>query len=273
MNQLRGFYADSLWGQVHGRRTGTADGPAVIFLHESPLSSRVFEPVLRCVDPALNAVAFDTPGYGASDSAPSAAAEIPDYAQALIAAVDALGISGFVAVGGHTGAALAIEIARQLGAGRVRGVVMTGVPLFTTAEQKQYLASWAPQVAPDAQGSQFRWAVERYQRIWGPHTTPDMLHLAAVEVLRVLPRYSWAYNACFRYDPGPALAAYDGAVLLLNAERDMFADRDQKVLDLVRHGRLTVLPGPAGQPHLHHAQRYAREVSSFALELDGGSHR
>lgn len=263
----RGWYVDGPWGQVHVRLVGDGTGPSIALFHESPLSARVFDAVLNRIEEPRTAVAFDTPGYGASDPPPSPGQEIPDYARVLLGAVDALGIESFVAAGGHTGAALAIEVARQAGPGRVPGVVLSGVPLFGEEERQQFLASWAPDVAPDADGSQFGWAVERYQRVWGPHVPADLLHLAVVELSRSLGRYSWAYNACFRYDPGPALAALACQVLLLDAEHDMFADRDQQVLDLVRDGRLVVLDGLPGQPHLREPERYARELTAFAREV------
>lgn len=264
---IRGVYADGPWGQVHARMAGNGgpDGPVIALFHESPLSSQVYADVLAELDPDVTAVAFDTPGYGASDPPPAGAAtEIPQYAAALLAAIGSLGIGRLVVGGGHTGAALALEVAAAAGPERVPGVMMSGVPLFGAAERERYLASWAPPLAPGPDCGQFGWAVRRYQEIWGPDPAPGMLHLAVTEMARSLTRYEWAYNACFRYDPAPALSRLRADVLLITAEHDLFADRDERVLELAGHGRRVLLPGLPGQPHLREPARYARELSAFA---------
>lgn len=271
MRQVRGAYVDGAWGQVHVRIVGdaSAGGPVAVFFHESPLSSAVYEGVLERLDPALTGIALDSPGYGASSPAPDPAAEIPDYAGVLLAAVRALGVGRFVAVGGHTGAALAIEVARQAEVSVVPGAVLSGVPIFTEVERQQMLQSWAPTVQPDADGSQFRWAVERYHRVWGAATPPRLLHLAVVELMRALPHYPWAYNACFRYDPWPALLAYGGALFLLNAEGDMFARSDADVAGARPAVQRRVMEGVPGQAHLRVPELYAREVERFVGEALG----
>lgn len=270
MTRPRGVYVDGPWGQVHARVVGDCAGPAIALFHESPLSSAVYEAVLQRIGPPFTAVALDTPGYGGSDPPSSSSEEIPGYAEVLLSAIGALGIEHFVAAGGHTGAALAIEVARQAGRGRVPGALLSGVPLFSAEERQAFLASWAPAMLPDQGGGQFGWAIERYHRVWGADIPPAMLHLAVVELSRSLARYEWAYNACFRYDPGPALATLGSKVLLLNAQHDMFADRDHRVLELVQDGRLVVLDGVQGQPHLREPDRYTRELTAFALEVLGG---
>src|SRR6056297_1818897 len=94
-------YVDTRWGQVHVRDTETA-GPAIVLLHESPLSSAVYEPVLPALGLRMRAIAPDTPGYGASDG-PDGQAEIRDYAATLLEAIDALGLERFAVAGVHTG--------------------------------------------------------------------------------------------------------------------------------------------------------------------------
>ena len=65
MAQVRKGYADTLLGQIHYREAGS--GLPVVFLHESPLSSLMFEPALPLLGQLVHAVAMDTPGYGSSD--------------------------------------------------------------------------------------------------------------------------------------------------------------------------------------------------------------
>src|SRR5690606_23107593 len=118
--------------------------------------------------------------------------------------------------GVHTGASIALEVAQLLPA-RVRGAVLSGVALYDADERAEHLRTWAPDLTLDDSGSQFGWAVERYRRIW-PGLSAEMLQLAVVDVMAVVGRYNWGYNAAFRHDPAPALAAFDAPVLLLDPE-------------------------------------------------------
>lgn len=145
-------------------------------------------------------------------------------------------------------------------------VVLSGVALYDDEERAEHLAHWAPDTAQDLQGSQFDWAVERYQRIW-PGLDEEMLHLATVEALRVLPRYHWGYRAAFRHDPSGPLAALDVPVLLLDAEHDLLADKDARALELAKEARLEILPDFPGQPHLRAPAAYAAHLLEFVREV------
>ncbi|WP_164775180.1 alpha/beta fold hydrolase [Nocardioides pantholopis] len=268
--RIRSGYVDAAWGQVHYRAAGDS-GPWVALFHESPLSCRVYDDVLRELGTHCRAVAFDTPGYGASEPPVHDRFEIPDYAAVLGEAAHALGMRDAVLGGVHTGASLAIEAAHAV-PGLAAGVFLSGVALFSADERAEMLASWAPDVAQDLDGTQFAWAVERYRRIW-PALTAPMLHTAVVEVMRVAERYNWGYNAAFRHDPAQPLADLRVPVLLLDAEHDMLADKDPLALALARSGRLEVLPGLPGQPHLRAPQEYAAHIRDFALEVSGACPR
>ncbi len=265
--RISGGYVDTRWGQVHYRRAGET-GPWVALFHESPLSSRAFEKVLPLLGASCRAVAFDTPGYGASDPPPADGFEIPDYSEVLGEAMAGLGMTRPVLGGVHTGASLAVEAAPH-SPGGASGLVLSGVPLFTDEERAAFLASWTPAVPGETPSAPFSWGVERYLRIYGQDAPAEMVHLAVVELLRVADRYDWAYRAAFRHDPGPTLAAFAGPVLLLDAQHDMLADKDPVALATAQDARLVVVPGITGQPHLRTPGRYAEEVAAFAAATSG----
>lgn len=263
---MRAGYVDGPWGQVHYRTSGST-GPWVVLFHESPLSSVVWEKVMAELGDEFRVIAFDTPGYGASAPPPGPDTEIPAYAAVLAEAAERLGATEVVLCGLHTGASIAIEAARVFSRG-VAGVVLSGVALYDEDERAEHLSGWAPDVPLDIEGSQFAWAVERYRRIW-PGLDEEMLHLASIEALRVLPRYHWGYRAAFRHDPAEPLASLDVPVLLLDAEFDLLADKDEKALALAQDARLVVLPGLHGQPHLRAPRDYATHLAEFAREVTG----
>ncbi|WP_296605720.1 alpha/beta hydrolase [Nocardioides sp.] len=258
---VRGCYVDTAWGQVHALRAGSA-GPWIGLFHESPLSSRVFVKVLEELAPHARVVAFDTPGYGASTPPDGPGREIPEYAAVLCEAAERIGMRDVVLAGVHTGASIAIEAAHRLSGG-VAGVVLSGVALYDEEERAAHIAGWTPDVPTDVDGAQFRWAVERYQRIW-PDLTPELLHTAAIELLRVKDRYDWGYQAAFRHDPSGPLASLDVPVLLLDAEFDLLAEKDAMAMELARDARLEILEGLPGQPHLRVPETYAAHLLQFA---------
>lgn len=254
-------YVDSSWGQVHYSRTGA--GPTCVFFHESPQSIRSFEATLPLMANRLDAIALDTPGYGNSDRPPHDRFEIPDYAACLLEAIDRLGIERFAVSGVHTGASIAIEVARQAGMDRITHVVLSGVALLSEEERQQYLSGWSPAMAPEADGGHLQWAWERYQRIWGADSEPDLLHLASTQILNVLDRYEWAYNAAFRYDPAPALPGLTCPVLLLDAERDLLAKYDEPTAALLPAAKIQIVAGLGGQLPLRVPEAYASAITDF----------
>ncbi|WP_165966409.1 alpha/beta hydrolase [Actinomadura sp. 7K507] len=267
--KTKGGYADTDWGQVHYRING-GSGPWIGLFHESPLSSRVYEDLLPALGRHARAVAFDTPGYGASDPPPGPGFEIPDYARVLAQAAAGIGMESPVLGGVHSGASIALATAAHLPAAGLRpaaGLMLSGVPLFDEDERAAFLANWTPDAPIDAEGSQFPWAVERYLRTWGPDVPQDMLHLAVAELMRVADRYAWGYQAAFRYDPSGALAAVDAPVLLLNAEFDRLAAKDALAMDLARDARLVILSGLRGQPHLRAPDDFATALLDFVRDV------
>lgn len=251
-------YVNTRWGQVHLRREGDS-GKVIVLLHESPLSSAVYEPVLSLLGERNTAIAFDTPGYGSSDGPPHTA-EIPDYAATLLEALDGLGVDRFAPVGVHTGASLAVQLAVQAPE-RVTHVVLSGVPVWTPEERAWYLETWAPDVAVADDGSHFQWAWDRYVRIWGG--PPELLHIGATTLLSNLERYNVAYQAAFRYDPEPDLGSIRCPVLLLTAEDDLLIESDRNAVDLFSDARLEVVEGLRGQLPMRVPEIFARKVEEF----------
>ncbi|WP_229052106.1 alpha/beta fold hydrolase [Aeromicrobium sp. Leaf350] len=259
---LRRTYVDTSWGQLHAVTAGDS-GPWIGLLHESPLSSEVWLDVVRALAGRARVVAFDTPGYGASSPPPREGFELGDYAAVIAEACTALGMEAPVFAGVHTGAALAVELCHLVP--DTAGIVLSGISLFSPEQRDEFIAGWTPPVPTDLDGAQFDWAVERYTRIW-PELTPELLHVAAMQLLRVKDRYHWGYQAAFRHDPRELLRTAACPVLLLDAEHDMLAFADAEAMELAQDGRLEILPGLPGQPHLRVPETYADHLVAFALE-------
>jgi pimeloyl-ACP methyl ester carboxylesterase len=258
MTTRRGYVGEP--GQQVHYRAGGSRGPVVVLLHESPQASNVFEPALAALGRSMRAFALDTPGYGLSDP-PEGPCEIPRYSGLLLQAIDDLGIDTFSVVGQHTGASLAVELARQAGPRRVQHVVLSGIALLTAEERAEFLEGWAPDIPFAEDGSHLRNLWERYIRLWeGP---PDLLTLSVTNIASILPRYNWAYNAAFRYDPGPALAQLEAHILLLTAGRDMLAHLDDRARSLRPDALHLTLTQTTGQLPWREPDRFAEIVEDF----------
>lgn len=256
----RRSYVDAPHGQVHVVTAGET-GPWVVLLHESPLSWHVYEPAVEQLAAHFRVLLPDTPGYGGSDPG-DAGWEIPDYASALLAAIrGVVGADRFIVLGCHTGASIALEVARQSG-GQASGAVFLGLPAYDEETRRDRLENWAPDVAVAADGSHLNGMWDRYTRIW---ENPPLAakHRAVIDVLGALEHYNWGYNAAFRYDPIPALQALDVPVLFLTAQHDALADADRRCAALIG-AQLVELEGVPGQIGVREPERLTRELVTFA---------
>ena len=275
---MRG-YAATRWGQVHYRHDGE-EGPAIVLLHEAPLSSAIYEPALPLLGRSFRAFAFDTPGHGFSDPPPAPPA-IEEYGATVLQAIDALGIDRFILAGCHTGVDIGLEVARQAGAERVTRAVLSGVPLLRPDEWEGWLqgvlgggrpgdapASWrdvfAPDLALSRDGEHVRWAWDRYGRIWAAGSPVELIHMAVTQLLLAGTRYTWMYRAAFAYDPTEALRALECPTLLLNAAGDPLAFKDPAVAEIVRDARVVHVEGVPGQLPWRVPGRFADEIGRFA---------
>ena len=205
--------------RVMVRRAGS--GPPVLLLHESPVSSAAFVPLIGSLADRLTVIALDTPGYGGSDPLALHRPQIADYADALRETVDALGLERAAVFGRHTGAAIAIEFA-NLYPERVSGAVLEGCPAFTPEEMEELVASYLPPFRPDRSGSHVAWLWSRIRDQFsffpwnrqGPASRvaidmprPSILNRIATDLLLAGDGYRVAYEAAFRYDGAAAAAA------------------------------------------------------------------
>lgn len=237
MQQITRHFVTVEGRQVHYRRAGS--GPAVVLRHESPRSSGSLAPLITALAPRFTVIALDTPGYGLSEPLDAPEPTVADYAAAFAATLDALGIGRCAVYGAHTGACIALELAAQR-PGRVSGLVLEGLPLFTPEERADLLASYCPAHEPriDAGHLAGLWSQRRdghmyfpwYRRTLEARLDLDLSHPAILEgsmhegvldMLRATPHYSLGYLAGFRYEPAAALAAATCPVTVVAGEGDV----------------------------------------------------
>jgi hypothetical protein len=133
--------------------------------------------------------------------------------------------------------------------------------LLEPLERQQFLESWAPdgEIQPDGAHLQALW--QKYLGLW--EEPAELVHLAVSNIASVYDRYNWAYDAVFRHDLAPSLAAVPCQLLLLTAERDLLAHHDVNALRIrpdARHMRVTT---GTGQLPWRVPEQFAEIVTDF----------
>lgn len=212
-------------------------GPAVLLLHQSPQNSRALIPWIERLSTRYAVFAPDTPGFGYSDPLPLAQPTIPDYAAALNALLDALGIERVIVNGVHTGAVTALRFALDFPA-RVGGLICDGYARFNADERQLLLNGYLPPFEPQWDGSHllWLWARLREQHLFFPWNTPtksarmaypapstQKLNGDALDILDAGDGYRAGYRAPFLYDDATAASRLTVATRIFYRAEDVLA--------------------------------------------------
>lgn len=202
--------------EVHYRTAG--HGSPFVLFHVSPQSSAFVLPELIELADHYTLVALDSPGYGESDPLPQTAPVMADYADAMAETFTALGLQQVPVYGSHTGANIAVELARR-SPDRVSALVLDGLSLSTPAVAHDRQSHYAPRFTPTADGAHLAWAWQHtrdqllfwpwYQphkanRLHGPMKSADYLHDVVLSKMAAAD-YWLGYRAAFDHDSRDAL--------------------------------------------------------------------
>jgi pimeloyl-ACP methyl ester carboxylesterase len=247
---LRRLYVDGRFGQIHAHVARPADAPShrpLVLFHQNPSTAEEYRHLLLAMATDRIVVAFDTPGYGMSDS-PPAPLSIDGYAAALVEAIDALGLAadGAIDVAGyHTGAFLAIEAAHGLGP-RCARIALCGIPLRDADECARRLAEARAVAAPTEDGAAI---LARLHWLWGyivgERVSGIPIERAArmfMERARPLHRYAWAYEAVWRYPAAARLARIAQPVLVVITDEPL-AEPSRQAAALIGDAHVVDMPG------------------------------
>ncbi len=221
-------YVRTRRARLHVARCGAADAPAVLLLHQTPRSVAEYRAVLPLLGLRWQAIAVDTPGFGASDPLPEGAS-IEGWADAAAALLDALGIARAHVVGHHTGGVIALELAAARPE-RVARLVLSSTPWIDAAERTRRAQRGAiDRVEPRADGMHLAELWQRRAPFY-PAGRPELLHAFVLDAMKVLDRVEDGHDAVTRYAMDERVALVRAPALVLQAGGDPFAAPHAAVL-------------------------------------------
>lgn len=232
--ETRRAYVDSRFGQLHLHHAapmGEPTAPALILLHQTPLSGRMYSEVLPCLAQGRNVYALDTPGYGESDPPPAPAdieayaAAIADFLASLQGPVDLLGY--------HTGVLIATELAVS-DPQKVRALVLVAVPLLSDEQR----AAYRPE--PTAFAEDGSHLLEMWRSSWRvrpPGQSIEQVARIVAEKQRAGERTWWAGPAIYGYPLAETLPRLGQPVLMIRPA-DALWDHTARAAALTPHATL-----------------------------------
>ena len=222
--------------RLHVRSHGS--GRPCIYFHQSPLHSGSAHGLAAVLPHGWELWAPDTPGYGWSPALDAASpVTIERVAAAMAKVLRAADLGPAVLMGTHTGALLALEVARGNPA-LAHAVVLDGMPLFDEAERDDALEHYFPSYEPVWDGSHLArlWARAREQTLFFPWYARDAAHRMAYDSAEPTALHAWiratlyagagyagCYAAAFRYEARKALEAVEVPLKLLYRATDPLA--------------------------------------------------
>ena len=249
-------------GQIHIRRVG--QGPVLVMIHEMPLSSKVFIPLMKELQNEYECIAIDLPNYGDSEWS-THALTITDYATIVQATLNELGIASYLLYGVHGGASVALDVAARF-ADEVKALVLSGVPLFTDEERVKLHAGLKPfQFKNDGSHYQIWW--ENFRKKWADTTPAHIIENAVVDIVKAGSHYDVGYRAAFDYDPLPALEKVEQPIYLPIAAKDPLVSKNAQVMNLKTQVSVEIIDVPQHASQLA-APQLSQGIQKFIQTLN-----
>jgi pimeloyl-ACP methyl ester carboxylesterase len=259
----RKAYADCSAGQVHYRYLA-GPGTPLVFFQQTASSSAMYEAVMRRLAGTRAMLAFDTPGFGGSFDPPGEPG-MPQYADWLLEAIDAIGLSRFHVFGHHTGACIAVELAARHAA-RVASLAMVGPLPLTAEERHEFSLHFGAPIAPTADGAYLMQTWE-YLRTLGADADLALHHRELLDTVRAWWGRAQAYRAVWAQDWTALYQQTRCPVLLMCAPDDVLHPFFERAQALRPDARTWPLTGANFEPDLD-AAGTAEAIRQFLAAAD-----
>jgi len=212
-------YADSPLGRLHYAELG--DGFPMLMLHQTPRSHDEFAEVQPLMARSgYRAIAMDMLGFGLS--APSAVPQtIEQMAEGALNLMDGLNLPSFVAMGHHTGAVVALELAVRAPE-RVSALVLSSMP-WIGPDRRARAEGALPvdEVSHSRDGSHLT-ELWQMRAPYYPSDRSDLLERFIRDALAPGVDPAEGHRACSRYEMDNRIGDVRVPTLLIGAEADPF---------------------------------------------------
>ncbi len=226
---------------VHFRTISPADStlPALVILHQSPLSSRRYQGLLPFLADFCAPYALDTPGFGES-AHPDHEWGLADYSQIVQDFAEALDVDEVFLFGRATGAVIALHAALR-GLDLFDGLILHGLPVYSDKEREQRLRSFAPPYIVNDDGGHLAWI---WQRIHSEYPWIDAMLATSIvqDYLEAGPDFATAYRAMWRESITTWGAKLSVPTLLIGGGRDRIGYMFSRACDTLPQATQVMIP-------------------------------
>ena len=245
---------------------GPADAPAIVFVHASGWTWKMWQPQLEALADEFRVVAFDLPGHGTLAHVPFRMDVAVDE---LAAAVREVTTAPPLVVGLSLGGFVAMAFAARH-PDAASGLVLAGcsVQFDTRLRLLTRATAWVFASMHLALRSRWlNWLVRRQEQAIR-RALPAALAAAQIESGFYFRNYGRTLQEMVARAYGPALCAFRGPILILNGERDLYNLRGVDALAACVSGaRDRVIPGASHICSLDRSDDFTRAVRDFAREI------
>lgn len=259
-------YAIGPYGQLHYQAFG--EGIPLILCHQAGTSSVQFaEAYPLLAKKGIKAIGIDLPGYGMSDGL-DRPLTIAEYAQAIPALLDHLGISVASVGGHHAGAMIALHCAVSY-PDRIDKVILNA-PLPFTKEESEDLVKGPledeKKIVPEKSGSYLLEAWNYRCRFAPGWTNLAAMHNQIVQHLATGARSWYLHQAVFTYDHADKWKAIKKPVLVLTNTGEIAWEVAKRVRDLRPDFSFTEMEGGTIDIIAERPEEWSEIVASFLRE-------
>jgi len=241
-------------------------GPAIVFLHGIGSSSEGWEAQLAHFGATHRALAWDAPGYGGSGDLEPLAPAATDYAEALAAMLDALGIARAALVGNSLGALMAAAFVRRYPT-RVSALVLSdaasGHRTLDAEERDEKLMQRLDDVAELGPAGM---AEKRAPKLIGPAASPGTRNKVVRVMSKIRPKgYGQAARMLSLADIHAELAGCRAPTLVVCGAADHVTppESNRRIAAAIPGARFELIDGIGHLPYVEAPKRFNALVAGF----------